>query len=181
MWAYGELTSARFSETYFCSDMEGLFMKARDEFPFKDLSVEEKGKLEHALKTHGDRRGLYRVLQCFSEYRSEAIDYERLRNSSLVKGLDSCRFADFEQGMCGVSRGAELRAALSATPKGDFVQSDAPVIIIPSTYHNKPFDLLLEGTFRSLLFARDHSSNQLLKVWVPIGNPLCLDGGPRWL
>jgi len=144
-------------------------MKARKEFPFRDLSVEEKGKLEHALKTHGDRRGLYPALQWFSEYRSEAIDYERLKNSRLVPGLDWCRFADFERGMCGVNRGAELRAALGKTPKGAFVQSDAPVIVIPCTYHNNPFDLLLEGTFRSLLFARDHSPNQRLKVWVPIG------------
>lgn len=180
-WSYAELVSPRFGHTYALADEHTLREKARLGVSFGDLSGPEKEMLRALLESHNDRRGFYPLLTHFGAYTSERWTYEQLKNLSLAPGLEWSRFKDFEDGKSALNSGADLRAKLDATPCGPFVQSDGPVIVVPCRYKGRDFQLLLEGTFRSLLFARDRSEATRLHVWVPKAVGPELGDGPSWL
>lgn len=181
-WAYVELRSPRFASTYDLPTTHPIRRKSMAQVPFESLLEADIGLLRDLLKRHPDRGpGFYPVLMSFSAYTLRAYDRDALSNVSLAPGLGWERFGDFAAGQTASSIGVELRAELDAVPPGPFVPTEPP-IIVPCVSGAKRFSLLLEGTLRSLLYAREQVPPQKLDVWVPTEDvPLQVDEGPSWL
>ncbi len=176
-WAYAELVSPRFADGYVKST-HPLRVKADGDVPFDSLSKQEVEDLRTMLEQHHDRGLMYPLLVYFHEYAPQWWEYDQLRDLSVMGGLGWSRFSNFEKGEALTQAAKDLHAKLRAKPPGPFVQSDGPVIVVPCRYKGRPFQLLFEGTFRSLLFARDRDATTRLKVWVPLVPGPELQSGP---
>lgn len=179
-WAYAELVSPRFADGY-VKLTHPLRVKAAGGVAFSSLSNEEVETLRAMLENHHDRGGMYPLLVYFPRYAPRSWEYDQLRDLSVMGGLGWSRFSDFEKGEALTPAAEEVHAKLKDKASGPFVQSDGPIIVVPCHYNRRPFQLLLEGTFRSLLFARDRSETTRLRVWVPSLVGPELQHGPPWL
>lgn len=180
-WTYAELASPRFADSY-VPPADPLRVKAMSGIGFDSLFKEEAERLRVLLEAHDDRGGMYRLLICSSQYVSEVWEYSRLGNLCVAPGLGWARFRDLENGEARTVASEDLQNRLKATACGPFVQRDEPIIVVPCRVKGRAFQLLLEGTFRSLLFARDRDASGRLSVWVPAGEVVIeLDEGPTWV
>lgn len=181
-WCYAELSSSRFACSYSLPASDPLRDKAKSSTRFSSLSDEEVERLRCSLESHPDRGpSFYPLLMGFDFYRREAWEYSQLSDVSLAPGLGWSRFLDFEgAGLIGEPR-IKVHETLATIPVGEFIQAE-PVIIVPCRYKGQRFHLLLEGTLRSLLFARDRTDATRLQVWMPVAAvPVELNTGPSWL
>jgi hypothetical protein len=159
-WCYAELRSSRFGCSYMRQGLvsDELAQKANNGIPFESLNAAEAECLRSALERHDDRGPVfYKKLLEFSDYVREKWDYSQLCKVILVPYYGCPLFADFERNPSGA-----VKDELEKIPKGNFQQVE-PVIIVPCDGKQ----MLLEGTLRSLWFARDRNDSSVLEVWVP--------------
>jgi len=135
-----------------------LIAKAVDGVLFEILGVDEVGVLEKALSLHDDRGPyFYQLLTGFSYYERVKWDYADLSKVIVVPYFGCKSFEEFEK-----DPHPSIREKLDNIPPGSFHQ-DEPIIVVPFQGQH----MLLEGTLRSLWFARDRNSSTKLEVWVP--------------
>jgi hypothetical protein len=178
-WAWSELSSSRFRDTYKATPE--LRAKADKDVAFASLSDEERSALHRLLKTHDDRGPLlYKWLMAYSSYSLQQRPYAAIRNVALVRGLHWMRFEDFATLPGTAEPGAAARAALAKVAVGQKVGKEHP-IIVPCRFGAFASELMLDGTFRSLVFARDHQAGATMPVWAPTNVVLEFPNEPEWL
>lgn len=157
-WCYAELKSPRFGNSYKNLVPLELFAKANNNISFDELTVDEVAILQEALALHHDRGPVfYKMLTNYSHYKRESRNYYELSAVVVVPYFGSCTFTEFEK-----DPHPSVQKKLDGIPLGSFRQ-DEPVIIIP--FNGR--EMLLEGTLRSLWFARDRNLLTKLEAWVP--------------
>jgi hypothetical protein len=159
-WCYAELCSTRFRESYLEQHLVPIALadKAMLDISFSDLDSDERECLRVALSKHNDRGPIfYRMLIEFPHYIREEWTYKELCQIIMVPYYNCHQFEQF-----AANPPPRLKDVLATIPKGPFRQKE-PVIVIPY----KGQKMLLEGTLRSLWFARDRSESDTLAVWVP--------------
>jgi len=164
-WCYAELRSSRFGRSYIQQKLvsKDLWDKANAGVAFGALDDLEVQSLRDGLSKHDDRGpAFYPMLMTFPDYVRERWSYSQLSQVIMVPYYGCLPFIDFEK-----SPHDTMRTALESIPKSTFRQ-DEPVIVVP--FQGK--QMLLEGTLRSLLFARDREDSSVLEVWVPAVRPI---------
>lgn len=162
-WCYAELRSTRFGCTYKQQLIStDLWNKANQRLPFEELLADEIQSLEKALEQHPDRGPFfYPLLMSFPYYAREKWDYQQLCRVVVVPYFGCRTFPDFE-------RDPHVSVKEKLDKITDKFSQDEPVIVV----HFQGKIMLLEGTLRSLWFARDRQSSTRLEVWVPAKNTL---------
>lgn len=138
-----------------------LWTKAADGISFAELNSDEVAELASGLSNHADRGPVFcKRLMEFPYYDRKQWTYDQLCDVVVVPYFGCLPFAAFEK-----SPHASVKEKLDEILKTGFHQ-DEPVIVIPWGERQ----VLLEGTLRSLWFARDREPSTILEVWVPIEN-----------
>lgn len=159
-WCYAELRSSRFGRSYLSQGLvsDELAEKANSGIPYDSLNDVEAESLRSALERHADRGPVfYKKLMEFPSYVREKWNYSQLCGVILVPYYGCPLFSEFERNPPDT-----LKGELEKIPKENFHQVE-PVIVVP--FQGKK--MLLEGTLRSLWFARDRNASSVLEVWVP--------------
>lgn len=166
-WAYAELMSSRFADSYVNLVSADLRSKAQHKITFKSLSRDEQTQLQSALANHSDRGpGFYPCIMAYPIYTLEYWNRAQLDNVLVVPGLGYLPVHEFE---CDLP--TQIRVALESIPSGHFGPDEAGIILpIPQGPANA--FVLLDGTLRCLWFRRDGSHSQSFPVWVPTGKGL---------
>lgn len=164
-WAYAELRSTRFAKSYKLDDYHPLRLKALYNIPFTHLLPVERRALQMLLSTHEDRGpSFYPTIMKFQQWQLHHWPYEAIAATRVAPGLGWHRFSDFEK-----EPTSELSATLETIARGTMI-SEEPAIVVPcqrqQDEHN--FWLLMEGTLRSLCYARDRTPFELKTVWAPV-------------
>ena len=159
-WCYAELCSSRFGASYLAQGVvsQALVDKANNGVKFENWDGAEVTALQNALSLHNDRGPcFYPTIMQYQTYKLERWDYVRLSGVSVVPYFGSVTFRDFEG-----NPHPSVAATLATIPTGPFIQNEA-VIVVP--WNGR--DVLIEGTLRSMLFARDRFHDTMLEVWYP--------------
>jgi hypothetical protein len=158
-WCYAELRSSRFGLSYEGLVPYNLIGKAIDGAPFDDLDAADIKLLNNALSRHEDRGSFfYKFLAQFPWYHRVKRDYAELSQLVVVPYFGTQTFANFER-----DPHPRVQATLDSIPLGTFCQNES-IIIVP--YNGR--EMLLEGTLRSLWFARDREPLTKIEAWVPL-------------
>ena len=163
-WCYAELRSTRFGCTYKQQSLisTDLWDKAHQRLPFKELIADEIQSLEKTLQQHPDRGpAFYPLLMSFPHYAREKWDYGQLCQVVVVPYFGCRSFPDFE-----LDPHVTVKEKLDKIT--DEFSQDEPIIVV---YFQGRL-MLLEGTLRSLWFARDRQPSTRLEVWVPVKSAL---------
>jgi hypothetical protein len=170
-WAYAELTSSRFANSYTGLVSDGLFARARGNVPFGELSENDRNELIEALNRHKGRCGLVPALAPHESFICVAWTREQLLATICVPGLQWIPLADLVS-MRGPFERSHPRAAAKEIPSNQEIQQIEPIIVLPDFIdleHRGP--LLLEGTFRSVMFLRCRDPSARIMVWIPMTAP----------
>lgn len=166
-WAYAELNSSRFADSYLGLVSADLRSKALAAVPFEFLSHGEQAELQAALANHPDRGPVfYPCLMAYPTYVLEHWGRDQLDNVLVVPGLGGRPMHEFERDLPDTTK-----AALEAITSHRIVPEEAGIILpIPQGPTNA--FVLLDGTLRCLRFRRAGLPSESYPAWVPTGKGL---------
>lgn len=161
-WAYAELASSRFGNSFKKADPDPLFQKAVSSVHFETLSHPEKSDLIVRLDSHHDRKGLAPALNRFATFRCVEWTRSELLRAFCVPGLNWTSLSQYPTLPPSFNQ-----LLTSIEPTDRFAQGE-PIIVIPFNDGVHIGDLLLEGTRRSVLFLRLPATDPTkIFVWYP--------------
>jgi hypothetical protein len=158
-WCYAELTSTRFGASYTSLVSGDIFAKAKSCVSFDELDSTEVDALDKALSSHPDRGpSFYPMLMESAQYEQQEWTITQVEKVVVVPYFGTVPFSCFEK-----NPHTTVADTLAAIPRGEFHQKKAVIVV---RYQGR--FMLLEGTLRSVWFARDRNKTTKLKVWVPV-------------
>jgi hypothetical protein len=170
-WAYGELISRRFSESYRTLVAPGLFDLAGSGTPFERLDMGEVKHLAAALDAHPDRHAFATALDLYERFECVLWTASDLRKVVCVPGLRWRSLLDLLEPPDLDAREVRNWIDNGDTPTKPFEQVEPVIVLLrveQPEARGRP--VLLEGTSRSLWFLSWPPASGKIYVWVEVGS-----------
>uniref|UniRef100_Q07NQ5 Uncharacterized protein n=1 Tax=Rhodopseudomonas palustris (strain BisA53) TaxID=316055 RepID=Q07NQ5_RHOP5 len=175
-WAYGEIESKRFS-AYYPIDRKyhQIRGKAKSKIPFNALNQAERKLLVEMIENSFRAQPNGGLLAYFNDVvalEAKLVDANFLLDCFVVGGLrkfcavtgtvrEYCK--PIETGTAAVLSDADVRKHVaSSNVEPDFTPTDVCLVRQGNAW------VLVEGTYRTLMFLRSDTANRKISVWVPL-------------